>query len=118
MALYEHIYLARQDISGQQVDALTAQFKSVIESFGGKFEKELVGALNKYVNDGSAGWAAMKAGAELGLMPERPQLADSYLRWFGGWAASRLQSIVRGRRCTTRARCSGRLCWWQLWRRV
>ena len=39
MALYEHIYLARQDISGQQVDALTAQFKSVIESLGGKVEK-------------------------------------------------------------------------------
>jgi small subunit ribosomal protein S6 len=39
MALYEHIYLARQDISGQQVDALTAQFKSVIESFDGKVEK-------------------------------------------------------------------------------
>jgi small subunit ribosomal protein S6 len=39
MALYEHIYLARQDISGQQVDALTAQFKSVIESFGGKVKK-------------------------------------------------------------------------------
>ena len=39
MALYEHIYLARQDISGQQVDAMTAQFKSVIESFGGKVEK-------------------------------------------------------------------------------
>ncbi len=39
MTLYEHIYLARQDISGQQVDALTAQFKSVIESFGGKVEK-------------------------------------------------------------------------------
>ncbi len=39
MALYEHIYLARQDISGQQVDALTAQFRSVIESFGGKVEK-------------------------------------------------------------------------------
>ncbi|MCL2385338.1 MAG: 30S ribosomal protein S6 [Alphaproteobacteria bacterium] len=39
MALYEHIYLARQDISAQQVEALTAQFKSVIESFGGKVEK-------------------------------------------------------------------------------
>lgn len=39
MALYEHIFLARQDISGQQVEALTAQFKSVIESFGGKVEK-------------------------------------------------------------------------------
>jgi small subunit ribosomal protein S6 len=39
MALYEHIYLARQDISVQQVDALTARFKAVIESFGGKVEK-------------------------------------------------------------------------------
>jgi small subunit ribosomal protein S6 len=39
MALYEHIYLARQDISAQQVEALTAQFKGIIESFGGKVEK-------------------------------------------------------------------------------
>lgn len=39
MALYEHIYLARQDVTAQQVDAMTAQFKSVIESFGGKVEK-------------------------------------------------------------------------------
>ena len=39
MALYEHIYLARQDISAQQVEALTAQFKTIIESFGGKIEK-------------------------------------------------------------------------------
>jgi small subunit ribosomal protein S6 len=39
MALYEHIYLARQDISAQQVDALTARFKAVIESFAGKVEK-------------------------------------------------------------------------------
>lgn len=39
MALYEHIYLARQDISAQQAEALTAQFKAVVESFGGKVEK-------------------------------------------------------------------------------
>ena len=39
MALYEHIYLARQDISAQQVEALTDQFKTVIESLGGKVEK-------------------------------------------------------------------------------
>ncbi|MGH6838006.1 MAG: 30S ribosomal protein S6 [Methylocella sp.] len=39
MALYEHIYLARQDISAQQADALTARFKAVIETFGGKIEK-------------------------------------------------------------------------------
>ncbi len=39
MALYEHIYLARQDISAQQVEALTEQFKSIVASFGGKIEK-------------------------------------------------------------------------------
>jgi small subunit ribosomal protein S6 len=39
MALYEHIYLARQDVSAQQVEALTEQFRSIIESFGGKIEK-------------------------------------------------------------------------------
>ena len=36
MALYEHVFLARQDISAQQVDALVEQYKGVIESFGGK----------------------------------------------------------------------------------
>ena len=36
MALYEHVLLARQDISQQQVDALVEQYKGVIESLGGK----------------------------------------------------------------------------------
>ena len=36
MALYEHVFLARQDMSAQQVDALIEQYKGVIESFGGK----------------------------------------------------------------------------------
>jgi len=39
MALYEHVYLARQDISAQQVETLTEQMKTIIESFGGKIEK-------------------------------------------------------------------------------
>ena len=33
MALYEHVCLARQDVSAQQVDALVEQYKGVIESF-------------------------------------------------------------------------------------
>ena len=36
MALYEHVFLARQDVSPQQVDGLVEQYKAVIESFGGK----------------------------------------------------------------------------------
>ena len=39
MALYEHVFLARQDVSAQQVEALAEQFKGVIESLGGKVEK-------------------------------------------------------------------------------
>jgi small subunit ribosomal protein S6 len=39
MSLYEHIFLARQDLSTQQVDALTEQFKAVIEQAGGKVAK-------------------------------------------------------------------------------
>jgi small subunit ribosomal protein S6 len=39
MALYEHVYLARQDVTPQQVETLNEQFKSVIEAHGGKVGK-------------------------------------------------------------------------------
>jgi small subunit ribosomal protein S6 len=39
MPLYEHVYLARQDLSTQQVEELTGQFKGVIEQLGGSVEK-------------------------------------------------------------------------------
>ncbi len=39
MPLYEHVFLARQDVSGQQVDALVDQFRGVIEQGGGKIAK-------------------------------------------------------------------------------
>ena len=35
MALYEHIFLARQDISTQQVDGLVEKFKQVLTDNGG-----------------------------------------------------------------------------------
>ena len=35
MALYEHVFLARQDLSQQQVDELVERFKSIITSHGG-----------------------------------------------------------------------------------
>ena len=35
MSLYEHVFLARQDLSQQQVDALVEQYKGVIEANGG-----------------------------------------------------------------------------------
>jgi small subunit ribosomal protein S6 len=39
MPLYEHVYLARQDLSQQQVEELTTQYKGVLEGLGGKVEK-------------------------------------------------------------------------------
>ena len=35
MALYEHVFLARQDLSQQQVDALVENYKGVISANGG-----------------------------------------------------------------------------------
>jgi small subunit ribosomal protein S6 len=39
MPLYEHVFLARQDVSSQQVEALTDQFKGIIEQNGGQVAK-------------------------------------------------------------------------------
>src|SRR5215217_4606179 len=39
MPLYEHVYLARQDVTTQQVEELTAQFKGIIEQMGGSVAK-------------------------------------------------------------------------------
>ena len=39
MALYEHVFLARQDVSAQQVETMTEQFKGIIEAAGGQVSK-------------------------------------------------------------------------------
>ena len=39
MPLYEHIFMARQDVTPQQVEAMVDQYKAVIEQNGGKVEK-------------------------------------------------------------------------------
>jgi len=39
MPLYEHVYLARQDLSGQQVEELTTQLSGVITQMGGTVTK-------------------------------------------------------------------------------
>ena len=39
MPLYEHVFMARQDLSPQQVEEMTTQFKGVIEGLGGKVTK-------------------------------------------------------------------------------
>ncbi len=39
MAFYEHIFLTRQDVSGQRVDELVEQYKGIIETGGGSVGK-------------------------------------------------------------------------------
>lgn len=39
MALYEHVFLARQDLTAQQAEALTEQFKTTITNLGGTVGK-------------------------------------------------------------------------------
>jgi small subunit ribosomal protein S6 len=39
MPLYEHVFMARQDVTPQQVEAMIDQYKGVIEQNGGKVEK-------------------------------------------------------------------------------
>ena len=39
MALYEHVYMARQDVTAQQVETLTEGFKATVEGLGGTFTK-------------------------------------------------------------------------------
>ena len=40
MALYEHIFMSRPDVTSQQVEGLIEQYKSVIEAGGGKVAKQ------------------------------------------------------------------------------
>jgi small subunit ribosomal protein S6 len=39
MPLYEHVFMARQDVTSQQVEAMVDQYRGVIEQNGGKIEK-------------------------------------------------------------------------------
>ena len=39
MALYEHVYLARQDVTAQQVETLTETLKGVLSAHGGSVAK-------------------------------------------------------------------------------
>ncbi len=39
MALYENVFIARQDMSPAQVESLADEYVSVVESLGGKVEK-------------------------------------------------------------------------------
>ena len=39
MPLYEHVFMARQDVTSQQVEAMIEQYKAIIEAGGGTIDK-------------------------------------------------------------------------------
>jgi small subunit ribosomal protein S6 len=39
MPLYEHVFMARQDVTSQQVETMIDQYKGVVQQNGGKVEK-------------------------------------------------------------------------------
>ncbi len=39
MPLYEHVFMARQDVTPQQVEGMIDQYRGVIEAHGGSIEK-------------------------------------------------------------------------------
>ena len=39
MALYEHVYMARQDVTAQQVETMTETFKGILTAHGGTVAK-------------------------------------------------------------------------------
>jgi len=51
MPLYEHVYLARQDVSAQQVEELTAQLTGIIEQLGVWVIREACRIAAKWDND-------------------------------------------------------------------
>jgi small subunit ribosomal protein S6 len=40
MALYEHVFLARQDVSSQQVEAMIKEYQTILEGMGGSVPKQ------------------------------------------------------------------------------
>ena len=85
MALYEHVYLARQDISAQQVEALSEQFKGIIESQGGKIEKI------EYWGVKSVAYRIKKnRKAHFTLLNHRRVRPVLSPRWSGRWASTKM----------------------------
>ena len=67
MPLYEHVVLARQDVSAQQVEELAAQLKGVIEQMGGKIVPSRITAVSAKKQRELA--QAIKRARFLGLLP-------------------------------------------------
>ena len=74
MALYEHVFLARQDLSQAQVDALAATATEIVEANGGKVTKTetwgLKGLAYKIKRNRKAHFVLLNVEAPAGVVAE------------------------------------------------
>ncbi|GIR10142.1 MAG: 30S ribosomal protein S6 [Hyphomicrobiales bacterium] len=87
MALYEHVFIARQDISSQQVEGLTDMITAVLEENGGKITSRNIGASNRLLTgqkEPEGHYSLLNIDAEHGAIAEmerRISLNDDIIRF-------------------------------------
>ena len=88
VALYEHVFLARQDLSQAQVDALAATATEIVESNGGKVTKTetwgLKGLADKIKRNRKAHFVLLNVEAPAGVVAElerQTQINEDVLRY-------------------------------------
>ncbi len=88
MALYEHVFLARQDLSQAQVDALAATATEIVETNGGKVTKTetwgLKGLAYKIKRNRKAHFVLLNIEAPAGVVAElerQTQINEDVIRY-------------------------------------
>ncbi|HEY6869857.1 MAG TPA: 30S ribosomal protein S6 [Novosphingobium sp.] len=88
MPLYEHVFLARQDLSQSQVDALAATATEIVESNGGKVTKTetwgLKGLAYKIKRNRKAHFVLLNVEAPAGVIAElerQTQINEDVIRY-------------------------------------
>ncbi len=88
MPLYEHVFLARQDLSQSQVDALAATASEIVESNGGKVTKTETWGLKslayKIKRNRKAHFVLMNVEAPAGVVAElerQTQINEDVIRY-------------------------------------
>ena len=88
MPLYEHVFLARQDLSQSQVDALAATATEIVETNGGKVTKTetwgLKGLAYKIKRNRKAHFVMLNVEAPAGVVAElerQTQINEDVLRY-------------------------------------
>jgi small subunit ribosomal protein S6 len=88
VALYEHVFLARQDLSQAQVDALAANATQIVETNGGKVTKTeswgLKSLAYKIKRNRKAHFVLLNVGAPAGVVAElerQTQINEDVIRY-------------------------------------